>query len=286
MKNCVLCVVVFVVAELAASRGGYESVQRLVFDVATNPELLKRVADPKFWKDWKDAIVGKGSAAPDEPDEGSRETPGKETALLSHMIYDFTDMKDSGRITQNALAILDQIAFEDYEESNVQDYSAGIPLASFNATVENFAKLLRMPAELKNIILDAACFQDEKQVAIHRMGFKTDDGGFHFGRVAVKKRKDGLVDIGYSLHGVKFVVAPSEFQLNHSNSGVQELIRFKGGFEKGYFTFKGRNTLGEFFHLKAIEEFQRNYGVFQHQNLAKKESPKESEESKPAKDEL
>ena len=122
MKCCVLCVAVFVIA-IAASSGGYESVKKLVFDVATNPELLKRAADPKFWKEWKDAIVGKEGAAPDESDEGSRDTPGKETSLLSHMIYDFTDMKDSGLITQNALAILDQIAFEDYEESNVQDYT-------------------------------------------------------------------------------------------------------------------------------------------------------------------
>lgn len=111
-------------------------------------------------------------------------------------------------------------------------------------------------------IINSVNASDGAARALSRMNFKTADGSFHFGRIAVVKREDFRIDLSYTLLTVKY-------EVNEKLKALENQEKFRNlsspdGFDEtdlislSSFDFDSVDSLKEFFQHRAVDEFKRN----------------------------
>lgn len=157
---------------------------------------------------------------------------------------------------------IDQLMFSEYNEKNMCDVNKGIKLKNFNKTVTKIGKVLQLPDDLKEMIVDAATMDEGKGNAMRMLNFKGANGYLWFGKFAVVKQND-KVSLSYALHGVKFQLGPKEVQ----PKGVDSFVKFTNAVanrdQKDGHAFINKNGMEHFteYYLdKATKEFDEKCG--------------------------
>ena len=155
--------------------------------------------------------------------------------------------------------VLNSLKFSDYDENNLCDLMEGIPPEQYDVTVDDIAELTNMPENLTKAIKRAKNFSGGKVQAVRRLQFKTENGNLVFGRVAVIRRGK-LLDMAYSLHTLKYELAPSQRRPENAQKLEQfseSLHEDEEGARKEFqeISVELRNDFLAFFHKQAIEGF-------------------------------
>ena len=155
--------------------------------------------------------------------------------------------------------VIKSLKFSIYEENNLCDLMEGIPPEEYDATVDDIAELTNMPENLTKAIKRAKNFSGGKVKAVRRLQFQPEDGNLVFGRVAVI-RGGKLLDMAYSLHALKYVLAPSQRRPENAQKLEQFSESLDEDEEGGRKEFQEisvelRNDFLAFFHKEAIQGF-------------------------------
>ena len=158
--------------------------------------------------------------------------------------------------------VIKSLKFSSYDENNLCDLMEGIPPEEYDATVDEIAELTNMPEKLKKVIKRAKNFSEGKVQAIEKLQFKTEDGNWVFGRVAVIRRGK-LLDMAYSLHAVAYEVAPRQRRFENAQKLEQffkslDEVDEGGQKESQGISMELRDDFLAFFHKQAIEGFVKH----------------------------
>ena len=184
----------------------------------------------------------------------------KDTAqqLLIPMSYENYTFRDE--LASKGKTIIKSLPLTYYSENGDCDISEGISIEDFPETVELIADDLGLPEAMKKRIINAARFRDGKTRALERIEFKTDNGMFHFGKIAIVKKEDGFLDMAYSLMTVKYTVN-MKVKSSENLKKFLELTNIDASSEADLgsldsFDFENVDALKVFFQHRAVAEFK------------------------------
>lgn len=187
------------------------------------------------------------------------ETTQKQRRAIMHAtVYDKSEVIGNASKAED---FIKSLRFSSYEDHNLCNLKEGIPEVEFDATVEEIAKLTKMPMKLMSAVKRAKKLTRGTVLAVERLNFKTKDGNMVFGRIAVLPKGNAL-DMAYSLHLVNYALTKKqrepESAANFTKfSETLDLDKVDDG-DSNEISFDLRKDFLAFFHKQAIEGFMKH----------------------------
>ena len=183
---------------------------------------------------------------------------------MGRMAMNFMDTFSGDTASKDLTAAEESVrglTFDVFNENTSCRVMTGIKLDGFETLINNIARHLGIPDDIRDAILESNFAEVNSEVTIDFCFAKGETGNFTYGRTATVKPDDTTINLAYSVYHLEFKLSPQVIE----HTKKKKFLGFTTG-KKVWRETRGRNLtvkeqdhLRTYFKKKTMDGFKEEY---------------------------